>query len=175
MGGAITKYILPGLETAGGIGSEIVAPGNPIGLGLAGSGIGQLAGRAAGGSSGQAMGGGIGGLFGMGSGMFMPGGSVASVASPGGENPFNDPAVTGGAPAPTSMTSDLGKLGIAGLNTLGSVASATTTQPQQPAPAQRPSPAVPQPVQPATGPKPISPIAAFESYRKFLTSGPAVV
>jgi len=63
-GSSIQKYVIPGAETAIGVGSEIIAPGNPIGLGLAGSGIGQLAGGAAGGNKGQAIGGGIGGLAG---------------------------------------------------------------------------------------------------------------
>lgn len=62
--GALGKYIIPGAETAVGVGSEIIAPGNPIGLALAGSGVGQLAGGAAGGSSGQNLGGALGGLAG---------------------------------------------------------------------------------------------------------------
>lgn len=63
-GNAVQRYVIPGAETAIGVGSEIVAPGNPIGLGLAGSGIGQLAGGAAGGNKGQALGGALGGVAG---------------------------------------------------------------------------------------------------------------
>lgn len=60
----IQKYVIPGLETVGGGVSEFFAPGNPIGIGLMGSGIGQLAGGAAGGSQGQSLGGLLGGLGG---------------------------------------------------------------------------------------------------------------
>lgn len=64
MGHTLQKYILPGLEMAGGAASEVVAPGNPIGIGLMGSGAGQLAGGAVGGNKGQALGGMLGGLGG---------------------------------------------------------------------------------------------------------------
>lgn len=86
----LTSYVLPGLETVGGAVSEFFFPGNPIGLGLMGSGIGQLAGRAGGGSKGQAIGGlgggalgGLGGLFGGASGLFGGGASAATDAYPG--------------------------------------------------------------------------------------------
>lgn len=69
MGSSMSKYVLPGLETAAGVGTEIIAPGNPIGLGLMGSGVGQLAGGAAGGNKGQTLGGLLGGLAGGGYGM----------------------------------------------------------------------------------------------------------
>lgn len=65
MGSAsVGKYVVPGLETAIGAGSQFFAPGNPVGLGLMGAGAGQLAGGAAGGSQGQALGGALGGLGG---------------------------------------------------------------------------------------------------------------
>lgn len=70
MGDIITKYVIPGLEVAGGAVSEVFAPGNPVGLGLMANGTGQLAGGAAGGSQGQSIGGSIGSLVGAGSGSF---------------------------------------------------------------------------------------------------------
>src|SRR5271166_194881 len=93
-GSPITKYVVPGLLTALGVGSEVVAPGNPVGLGLAGSGIGSLAGGAAGGPSGEAIGGSAGGLLGMGGGLL--GGNTALAnfgASP--ASPLGPQSVTG--------------------------------------------------------------------------------
>lgn len=49
MSGTMQKYVVPGLETVGGAASQFVAPGNPIGLGLMGNGIGQLTGGGMGG------------------------------------------------------------------------------------------------------------------------------
>ena len=52
--GGFWHDILGGLEIAGGIATEVFAPGNPIGIGLIGSGVGTLAGGldSGGGSSG---------------------------------------------------------------------------------------------------------------------------
>lgn len=63
MGGAITKYVVPGMETLGGAVSQFFAPGNPIGLSMMGSGVGQLAGGTMG-PAGQSIGGALGGLGG---------------------------------------------------------------------------------------------------------------
>jgi len=83
--------------------SEFLAPGNPIGIGMIGSGVGQLGGGAIGGDKGQGIGGMLGGvtggLAGL-SGAFSP-----SVADSAGNvtQPFSDlnpsqPAGTGAAP-----------------------------------------------------------------------------
>lgn len=68
--GGIMPYIMGGLKTVAGLGSEIFAPGNPIGISLAGSGVGQLAGEGAGGNAGASAGSSLGSLFGgLGSGL----------------------------------------------------------------------------------------------------------
>jgi len=87
MGGSnnnpLTKYVIPGLETVGGGVSEIFAPGNPIGLSLMGSGVGQLAGGAAGGSGGQGIGGSLGSLAGFGAGGLGGAGGSGGLGLPG--------------------------------------------------------------------------------------------
>lgn len=99
MGSGFSRTILPGAETIIGLGSQFFAPGNPIGLGLAGSGIGQLAGGAAGGPQGQALGGGLGGLAG---GLWGAGGTpgMGSLASlfgmSGAKAPLTESSIPGG-------------------------------------------------------------------------------
>jgi hypothetical protein len=114
MGDSMGKYVIPGLMTAAGAASEVVAPGNPIGLGVMGSGVGQLAGGAAGGSRGQALGGGLGGLAGLGGGLVGGGGLTGGGGLSGmmsNLNPANAGFGTGGAlasnPATAGITPDM--------------------------------------------------------------------
>jgi hypothetical protein len=93
MGGAVQKYVIPGLMAAGGAVSEVFAPGNPIGLSMVGSGVGQLAGEGigqlaggpAGNKLGQSLGGALGPLYyGMpGGGLTGGGGGGAGMVAPG--------------------------------------------------------------------------------------------
>ncbi len=54
MSGAITKYVMPGLQTLGGAASEFFAPGNPAGIAGITGGVSQIAGNALGGGGGPA-------------------------------------------------------------------------------------------------------------------------
>lgn len=188
-GSPITKYVIPGLMTAIGVGSEVVAPGNPVGLGLAGSGIGSLAGGAAGGPSGESIGGAAGGLLGMGGGMLGGNSALTSLgttpASPlGPQSAMGDvmasvnPAAGSINPAtmtPTPPISHAGGLGnmTSLADPLMSMASQLEKPPTPQTPQQapnapaRPMPA-PQPVAPIATGNQISPTAALQAYRQFL-------
>lgn len=113
-GSPITKYVIPGIETVVGGVSEFFAPGNPIGVGLMGSGIGQLAGGAAGGSQGQNLGGLLGGLGGgaLGGGGFLSGAGSGALGGSGDIGSMLDIGGTGAGAGvdqlPISMTQDGG-------------------------------------------------------------------
>lgn len=112
-GSAIQKYLLPGLETGAGIGSQFIAPGNPIGLGLAGSGIGQLAGGAMGGPMGQQMGAGLGGLAGGAAGGAL--GSMGPAGIPGLSSALSsNPALAGITPSMVTGMGPTGSMGATG-------------------------------------------------------------
>lgn len=144
----LMKYVLPALETVGGGVSEFFAPGNPIGIGLMGSGVGQLAGGAAGGNSGQAMGGALGGLAGLGGGLFggsslagLFGGGAANQDAPmaaaltnTGDIPSMSAAEAQANPGSAADMGKLGQLGMAGLQTLGPIAGAMGGGSASPAP-----------------------------------------
>lgn len=102
MGGdSIQKYVIPSVETVGGAVSQIFAPGNPIGLSMMGSGIGQLAGGSQG-KTGQSLGGSLGGMLGgMGG-----GGSLFGGGSPSAGGGFAMPGQSG-APSISQMQGQL--------------------------------------------------------------------
>jgi hypothetical protein len=188
-GSPITKYVIPGLMTAIGVGSEVVAPGNPIGLGLAGSGVGALAGGAAGGSKGEGIGGAAGGLLGMGGGMlggnsFLEGLGTTAASPLGPQSTAGDimasvnPMAGSIDPATMTPTAAISKAG--GLGNMTSLAAPLMTMASQlekpPTPQATPqapgsvarAPAMPQPVAPIASGNQISPISALQKYRQFL-------
>lgn len=176
MGGASSK-IVPGLEAVGGAVSEFFAPGNPIGLGLMGSGIGQLAGGAAGGSSGQALGGSIGGLAGLGGGALGGNSALASLGG-GGSAPgaFPGPTATAAdfaSPSPGGAPSSGGGIAqLANSPLAASLLSKVMAPPAQQAPQQQSAPAPntvkvqAPPSTTGTPPVQISPISAYAAYLK---------
>jgi hypothetical protein len=120
--------IVNGLKLVGGGASEIIAPGNPIGIGLMGSGIGGLAGQAAGGNTGGSIGsmlGGMGGSFAGGgfdpTSMMSGGGSAGGNFDPGaamGMSGAMDPMNTTAMGFPPSMAGGAAGPGMAGVTAM---------------------------------------------------------